>query len=594
MNQQEALMHLLAEEANRIAMPDVMAGKSIGLPLPLEWIQARASLAQGSFEMAYNQLNRLRADELKPELAAALHQDIFESLEGIANLFLIESIDTLREDIIDYRKQADADNGKVCHLCIQLIHFKYNSEGEIYSLKDLAEDEFLLDCLANDFYPDPHIEQFLTDIRRKLLLNSVQEMEVNESLLPLFQAIALQGYLTNYIFFSQDDEQAVINGLDEDLGNLLSAEECDLDDITNILLLLSMYNPLHQTNANPALEGILAEQLPEFLRAIFVLTYLEPADLDKKAAQVLSLGTLNESSMAIRQQYEESPYPRYSHLSFWPEPQPYCHRSEKLYYADQDLSALDSSPLEVLVAGCGTGNQPLRLAGSIKDINITAIDLSRQSIAFGERMRTAYGISNVQFYQADILELPKVFKANQQRFHVIECVGVLHHLVDLKAGLAALNELLVPGGVMHLALYSQAARSRISELRHLNQKLGIKSAPDHIKLFRKQLFSSELDVRMKQILFARDFYNLNGCRDLLFNNQETCLTIPQIRELLDSQQLEFLGFQFDRGNIEKKFKQMFPEESAPLNLEYWHQFEQRYPDTFWHMYQFYCRKPSAN
>lgn len=591
MNRQEALMHLLAEEANRIAMPDVMAGKAIEFPLPLEWVQARASLSQGSFEMAYNQLNRLRDSCLEATRTEALQRDIRKSLEGIANLFLIDNVDTLRRDIIDYRKQPDADNGGICHLCIQLIHFKYSNEGEIYSLQNLAEDEFLLDCLANDFYPDPHIEQFLTDIRRKLLLSSVQEMEVNETYLPLFQSIALQGYLTNYVFFSQDDEQAVINGLNEDLGNLLSGDACDLDDITNILLLLCMYQPLHQTNANPALEGILAEQLPEFLRAIFILTYLEPADLEKKAAQVLSLGTLNKESQAIRQQYEESPYPRYSHLSFWPETQPYRHRSEKLYYSDRDLRALDSKPLEVLVAGCGTGNQPLRLAGSIKDINITAIDLSRQSIAFGERMRTAYGISNVQFYQADILELPKVFKANQQRFHVIECVGVLHHLVDLQAGLAALNELLVPGGVMHLALYSEAARSRISELRMLNRKLGIKSKPEHIKLFRKQLFSSELDTKLKQILFAGDFYNLNGCRDLLFNTQETCLTIPHIKNLLESQNLEFLGFQFETRDTEKKFKEMFPATSADLKLEYWHQFEQLHPDTFWHMYQFYCRKP---
>jgi 2-polyprenyl-3-methyl-5-hydroxy-6-metoxy-1,4-benzoquinol methylase len=591
MNRQEALMHLLAKEANRIAMPDAMAGKAIELPLPLEWIQARTSLSQGSYEMAYNQLNRLRDGSLDTAKAEALQQDIFKCLEGIANLFLIECVDALRRDIINYRSQPDADNGRICHLCIQLIHFKYNNEGEIYSLQHLADDEFLLDCLANDFYPDPHIEQFLTDIRRKLLLSSVQEMEVNEACLPLFQSIALQGYLTNYVFFSQDDEQAVVNGLDEDLGNLLSGDECDLDDITNILLLLSMYKPLHQTNANPALEGILAEQLPEFLRAIFVLTYLEPADLEQKAAQVLSLGTLNKDSQAIRQQYEESPYPRYSHLSFWSEPQPYSHRSEKLYYAEKDLGALESTPLEVLVAGCGTGNQALRLAGSIKNINITAIDLSRQSIAFGERMRTAYGISNVQFYQADILELPKVFKANQQRFHVIECVGVLHHLVDMHAGLAALNELLVPGGVLHLALYSGSARSRISELRILNDKLGIKPRPEHIRLFRRQLFNSEMDTRLQQILFARDFYNLNGCRDLLFNSQETCLAIPQIKSLLDSQNLEFLGFQFDSGDAERKFREMFPADSAHLNLEYWHQFERLHPDTFWHMYQFYCRKP---
>lgn len=592
MTRQEALMHLLAEEANRITSSNSAQSIAIEQSLPMEWALARTNMSQGSFEIAYNQLHRLRPVYQQSDQLPILEEDIFRCIEGIANLFLIESIEALRGDIISYRKLPDSDNDKIGRLCIQLIHFRYNSEGEIYSLQDLAEDEFLMDCLANDFYPDPHIEQFLTDIRRNLLLSSVREMQINESYLPLFQSVAIQGYLTNYVFFSQDDEEGIIEGLNTELGSVLSADQCDLSDITNILLLIAMYRPLHQSKANPALDGLQTDQLPDYLQAIFVLTYQEPSDVNEKAKQVLSLGEINAQSGPIRQQYEESPYPRYSRLSFWPEKQPYRHRSKRLYFAESDLSALDNRPLEILVAGCGTGNQPLRLANSILDANITAVDLSRQSLAFAERMRSAYGIRNVQFYQADILELPKVFNAKRQRFHVIECVGVLHHMVDLHAGLAALNELLVPGGVIHLALYSATARSRISELRNLHSKLGIKPIAPHIRHFRKTLFCGDVDEKLRQIFYARDFYNLNGCRDLLFNTQETCLTIPQIKELIDSQNLEFLGFHFDMGDAEQRYAEMFPSDSDQLNLEYWHQFEQLHPDTFWCMYQFYCKKPA--
>ena len=336
--------------------------------------RARASFELGSFEIAYNQLKQLQADEIIATHASQIQQQIFKCIESLNNIFLIESIEDLRNDLMLYRQIDHKDGSAIVGLCIKLIRFKYSDTEEAFSLQQIAEDEFLINCLANDYYPDVEIERFLTDIRRQLLLTSVQDLKINETYLPLFQALALQGYLTEYAFYVREDEQEVVNSLNNELGNILTSEECSLEDITNLMLLLSMYQPLVSTNAHPALHGLQSEQLPEFLQDIFSLTYLEPIDIETKAEKVITLGTINRDSETVQQQYEESPYPKFNRVNYSPTPVNYRARSAHLFDKSLNLDVLDAMPLEILVAGCGTGFHPVQIAKSCDNANVTAID----------------------------------------------------------------------------------------------------------------------------------------------------------------------------------------------------------------------------
>lgn len=552
--------------------------------------RAHASLKLGSFEIAYNQLKQLEADEIVASQLNGIRQSIYQCIESISNIFLIESIEDLRRDLIKYRELPHKNGGAILALCVKLIRFKYKDSEEVYSLQQIAEDDFLMNCLANDYYPDIDIERFLTDIRRQLLLSSVSALEINEEYLPLFQALAFQGYLTEYAFYIRDDEQEVIDALNDELGALLSAPECALDDIANLMLLLAMYQPLIASNAHPALEGLQTEQLPQHLQEIFALTYLEPLDLDSKSKKVIALGSINTRSKHVQAQYEDSPYPKYGRVNYSPNPVNYRARNRHLADKTRNFSVLDSTPLEILVAGCGTGFQPIQIAKSCENANVTAIDISRKSLAYAQRLQNAYEVSNLQLFHADILELPNIFKAKQQRFHVIECVGVLHHLEDCNAGLDALIEMLVPGGVLNLGLYSSFARAPITEIRRLNKSIGMQAEKNSMRQFRRQLMDQCTRDEFQQLFYSQDFYNLNGCRDLLFNEQERCFTIPQIEQLLKSAGLEFLGFHFQTGDAEQRYQSMFPAEKSMKNLDYWHQLETQFPNTFNKMYCFHCQK----
>ncbi len=98
----------------------------------------------------------------------------------------------------------------------------------------------------------------------------------------------------------------------------------------------------------------------------------------------------------------------------------------------------------VLEAGCGVGAQTVTLAGNSPMAAITSVDISELSIAEAERKVAAAGLSNVQFRQGDIFNLP--FEPDSFD-HVFVCF-VLEHLADPVGALLALKRVLRTGGTM--------------------------------------------------------------------------------------------------------------------------------------------------
>src|SRR5262245_9020355 len=121
----------------------------------------------------------------------------------------------------------------------------------------------------------------------------------------------------------------------------------------------------------------------------------------------------------------------------------------------------------VLEAGCGIGAQTLTLAGRSPRAWFTSIDVSSDSLAEAKRRTDLAGVTNVEFHQADIFELPF---APRSFDHVFVCF-VLEHLSRPLDALVILSEQLRPGGTMtviegdHGSVYfhpdSPAARAAI-------------------------------------------------------------------------------------------------------------------------------------
>jgi len=172
-------------------------------------------------------------------------------------------------------------------------------------------------------------------------------------------------------------------------------------------------------------------------------------------------------SREVRQQYEENPYPRWLHLGY-NTPTNYGRALEAELEGFRAPQFFNMGTIKILVAGSGTGRHALHVARYFRNVEVTAIDLSARSLAYSKRMAERHGIHNVRFLQADILELDQL----DERFHVIECSGVLHHMSDPEQGLKALQRRLEANGLLKIGLYSERARRIVSQAQGQIAQLG--------------------------------------------------------------------------------------------------------------------------
>lgn len=291
----------------------------------------------------------------------------------------------------------------------------------------------------------------------------------------------------------------------------------------------------------------------------------------------------DDVSLRVKQQYEENPYPRWVHAGGNVEPQTIDDYMRSAIPGGVFLPLGKVDGLDVLVAGCGTGSHPIELARKIVGSRVLAVDLSISSLAYAKRKTSAALATRLNYAQADILKLGTLGR----NFDVVDASGVLHHMADPRAGLHAVLALLRPGGLMHLGLYSEAARRTVTAARKYVADKGYTTRGDDIRRARQDLLNSNL----RSVSNIGDFYSTSECRDLLFHVQEHQLTIPKIATLLEEAGLTFVGFAFDPPTA-THFASLFARSGKSLtDLGAWHDFEQRHPETFAAMYQFWVQKP---
>ena len=184
----------------------------------------------------------------------------------------------------------------------------------------------------------------------------------------------------------------------------------------------------------------------------------------------------------------------------------------------------------------------------------------------------------------DLLEL----KLLNKRFDLIECSGVLHHLKDPAKGLSNLIDSLEPKGFLKLGLYSKYARKEILKAKELINGKDIKPTLDEIRSFRNDVLNGDIN-RLNEITNWSDFYSTSMCRDLCFHSQEKCYSLIEIKNLIETANLEFLGFTLSK-DIKDKYIHNHKDIDSLKDLNLWDKFEISYPNSFKEMYQFWTRK----
>jgi SAM-dependent methyltransferase len=244
----------------------------------------------------------------------------------------------------------------------------------------------------------------------------------------------------------------------------------------------------------------------------------------------------------------------------------------------------DSSP-EVLIAGCGTGRDAIFVAQRFRGARVLAIDLSLDSISYALRKTRELGLPNIEYAQADILELGDLAGT----FDIIGSVGVLHHLADPFKGWRILLSRLRPGGFTCLGLYSQLARRPVVKAREFIAARGYASTPDDIRRFRQDAADGNGSVEVQSLGKSRAFYSLSDCRDLAFHVQEQHLTLGQIESFLSELGLRFIGFELDL-QVLNQYRARFSDDPSGTDLRHWARFEADNPDTFTAMYRFWIQR----
>lgn len=286
----------------------------------------------------------------------------------------------------------------------------------------------------------------------------------------------------------------------------------------------------------------------------------------------------NLISQQVKEQYERSPYPRWRRID---QPLPVTFESYlKNTFPHLTMKyAFPKKPL-ILIAGCGTGAQAIATAALIKESHVIALDLSSASLKYAKEKSDELNIRNIEFLQGDILEMSKDIS-----FDIIECVGVLHHMENPLEGWSILRSLLKPDGWMCIGLYSKLGRRDVMAAKKFLEENHLTS----IQEARRALMKMPVESLIHRVTQSLDFYSNSGCRDLLFNVHEIYFTIPQIAAILNTLHLEFIGFYLSDPGIAADYVEQFPEDFEMKSLENWDQFEQRNPDTFLNMYQFWVR-----
>jgi trans-aconitate methyltransferase len=432
----------------------------------------------------------------------------------------------------------------------------------------LSRDQLLCRLLESSPITDVGLERLLTNVRLAMLTTSVVDNRRDERLLGLYCTMARQCFINQYVFSMTEVEADQAQRLQATLERTLAiGDPCP--DLWPAIV--GAYFPLHTLSKA---EALLDRSWPAYVSALLVQQVKEPTEERQIASSIPVLTSIEgEVSRAVRQQYEESPYPRW--VKAGPPGQP-------IILSDRP----PEQTFDALFAGCGTGLSTVEFARQTPRARILAIDLSVASLCYAQRMAQSYRVTNVEFGQADIAKLGTIGR----EFDYIEASGVLHHLADPWEGWRILLALLRRGGVMLVGLYSELARQGIVTARRLIADRGYRPIPQDIRACREEVMAADDGSSLKSAIQWNDFFAMNECRDLIFHVQEHHTTLREIKLFLAAAGVQFGGFVLDAPTAQR-FAARFPEPEAMTDLDCWQAFETQAPSTFAAMYQFWVHKP---
>ncbi len=190
----------------------------------------------------------------------------------------------------------------------------------------------------------------------------------------------------------------------------------------------------------------------------------------------------------------------------------------------------------VLVAGGGTGDDVVYLAEQLrgKQAEIVYVDMSESSMNIAKERAKVRKLDNITWFHDSLLNLEE---EKFGLFDFITCTGVLHHLEDPDAGLAALTRVLKPEGAMYLMVYATIGRTGIYQMQELMRRInnGVSESQQKVDNTKRVLANLPPGnwFSFNKISCKKDLSSDIGIYDLLLHSTDRAYTVSEMYEFVE-------------------------------------------------------------
>jgi tetratricopeptide (TPR) repeat protein len=473
---------------------------------------AHSKRLQGQFDVAYLHYRKLLE-------TGAEWDSVYSGMLTCAQHLEVSKADSaLGRDAIALLQRGGLPHQELGRFVGAIIHHQYgldNPDAQI-SLEDASEDELLILALQTTLMPNPAVEELVTLLRRAIIAEVAQTVELRDELQRLTLAIAQYADRTGYALAAEDDEERLVSAINDSIQAQFALGE-EQDGLIGSLMISAMYGALfHQPFAVQLGQWNLVDW-PLALQSALAASYYDRAEeeaikqnFDEKAEELC----LNKTDVP-------QAWPSWSQLAYRTESSLKTLMATELGLATENLPAT----LRIMVCGAQSGQRAMELASYLDDVEVIAVDESLANIAKATRMANEMGMDNIVFWPWSIAQR---FVADGHQVHWIE-VGRLPSPAMTTLSLAALvNEATGSGAVVHMHTAVAEQTSGDKQIRKLVAEHKLQPTRQTLRQLRRMVLANRNDTAWQELTADADFYSLGGCRDRWFRPQDTA----QLKELM--------------------------------------------------------------
>ena len=473
---------------------------------------AHAKRLQGQFDVAYLHYRKLLEMGLEwPSIYSGM-------LTCAENLDVQKADSKLARDAIRLLRHDGLPHQEIGRFVAAVIRQQYDLENPNaqVALDAASEDELLILALEKTLMPDPAVEELVTLLRRAIIAEVAQTVELRDEVQPLALALAVYADRTGYALTAEEDEERLVCAINDSICAQLALGE-EQDGMIGSLIISSMYGALFHQRFAVQLGRWNLVDWPVALQPVMAASYYNRAseeaikqNFDEKAAE-----------LCLENTDVPQAWPSWSTLAYRTESSLKALMATELGMNTEQLP----DTLRIMVCGAQSGQRAMELAHYLKDVEVIAVDESLANTAKATRLASEMGISNIVFWPWSIAQR---FVADDHKVHWIE-IGRLPSAKMTEVSLAALVSAATGNGAvvhMHTAVNEQTDGDQ--QIRRLIAQHNLKPTRTALRQLRKMVLTNRQDPMWQALVAETDFYGLGGCRDRWFRQQDT----TQLKELM--------------------------------------------------------------